>query len=318
VGCRSTKEANLISSYTVGIYPRSEELIEATRQNAKNLSSLYLKGKKEFIAVQKKANLGYVCDPLLDWDDIYRPFSKLKSVRIEALNRVYETNTFYRKLSFDGDLNDAGNIIKSNIALSLLPKNRTVCITEPYTFADVHLSTKYKKKEDFTIAISKMLRKEIDALVKVGFGLIQLLGPSIAYSKAVDFGLIKDALTVITKGLNAKTILHLYFGDVSGKIENLLGLPVSGLGFDTETTSLSSIRKHSFSGRSLAVGMINSYNTKMEDKQESISKLNDLISNTKPNETFVTTNFDLQFLPKNFAVKKILRLGEIARGVKNA
>ena len=115
----------MISSYTVGIYPRSEELIEATRKNSKNLSSFYLREKKEYIAIQKKAKLGYVCDPLLDWDDIYRPFSKLKSVKLAALNRIYETNTFYRRLSFDGPLDDAGNIVKSSLAISLLPKNRT-------------------------------------------------------------------------------------------------------------------------------------------------------------------------------------------------
>lgn len=308
----------MISSYTVGIYPRSEELIEATRKNAKNLSSLYLAGKKEYIAIQKKANLGYVCDPLLDWDDIFRPFSKLKSVKLEALNRVYETNTFYRKLSFDGDLSDAGNIIRSNLAVSLLPKNRAVCITDPYTFADVHLSTKYKKKEEFTIAIAKMLRKEIDTLVKSSFGLIQLVAPSIAYNAKVDFGLVKEALSIITRGLKAKTVLHLYFGDVSKKMEKLLDLPVSGLGFDITSTPISSIKKHSFSGKLLAVGMVNSYNTKLEDKAECILELNNIISKTKPDESFVTTNFDLQYLPKEFAVRKILRLGEIAKGVKSA
>ena len=308
----------MISSYTVGIYPRSEQLIDATRKNAKNLSSLFLAGKKECIAIQKKAKLGYVCDPLLDWDDIFRPFSKLKSVKLEGLNRIYETNTFYRKLSFDGDLSDAGNIIRSNLDVSLLPKNRSACIADPYTFADVHLSAKYKKKDELAIAIAKMLRKEIDSLVKSGFGLIQLVAPSIAYNAKVDFGLVRDALSIITHGLKAKTILHLYFGDVSKKIEKLLDLPVSGLGFDTTSTPISSIKKHSFSKKLLAVGMVNSYNTKIEDIKECVLELNNVISKTKPAEAFVTTNFDLQYLPREFAVRKILRLGEIARGAKSA
>lgn len=308
----------MISSYTVGIYPRSEELIEATRKNSKNLSSLYLKEKKEYITVQKRAKLGYVCDPLLDWDDIYRPFSKLKSAKLSALNRIYETNTFYRRLSFDGPLDDAGNIVKSSLAVFLLPKNRTACIADPYTFADVHLSTKYKKREEFTLAIAKMLRKEIDALVKSGFELIQLVAPSIAYNEKVDFGIVKNSLEIITRGLKAKTILHFYFGDVSKKIEKLLDMPVSGLGFDTTLTPISSIKKHSFSGKSLAVGIVNSYNTKLEDKQECVTELNNIISKTKPDEVFVTTNFDLQYLPKDFAVRKILRLGEIAKGVRSA
>ena len=308
----------MISSYTVGIYPRSEELIEATRKNANNLSLLYLKEKKEYITLQKKAELGYICDPLVDWDDIYRPFSKLKSVKTEALNRTYETNTFYRRLSFNGPVEDAGKIIKSNLSISLLPKNRAVCIVDPYTFADVHVSTIHKKKDELTIVIARMLRKEVDSLVKSDFNLIQILAPSIAYNKKVDFEILKKSLSIITKGLKAKTILHLYFGDVTKKIKDLLEVPVSGLGFDTATTPPSSIKKHSFSGKLLAIGLINSYNTKLEDKKNSISRVNDITSQTKPDETFVTTNFDLQYLPKDFAVKKILRLGEIARGVKSA
>lgn len=308
----------MISSYTVGIYPRSEELIGATRQNSKNLPSLFLKEKKEYIAIQKKAKIGYVCDPLVDWDDIFRPFSKLKSVSLGALNRVYETNTFYRKLSFDGPIEDIGNIVKSSLAMSLLPKNKAACLADPYTLADQNLSSKYKKFDEFVIAIAKMLRKEIDSLVKSGFGLIQLVAPSIAYNPKVDFGVAKEGLDIVTRGLRAKTILHLYFGDVSKKIEKLLDLPVTGLGFDLTSTPVSSVKKHSFSGKSLALGIINSYNTKLEDKQECVKELNSILSKTKPKEAFVTTNFDLQYLPKEFAVRKILRLGEIARGVKIA
>ena len=70
----------MISSYTFGIYPRSEELIEATRKNTENLDSLSQKETDEYINAQKNANLGFVSDPLLKWDDIFRPFSSLTSV----------------------------------------------------------------------------------------------------------------------------------------------------------------------------------------------------------------------------------------------
>jgi len=46
-------------------------------------------------------------------------------------------------------------------------------------------------------------------------------------------------------------------------------------------------------------------------------KLCFLIEETNPKEAFVTTNFDLEYVPKKFALKKVLVLGEIARGVKN-
>ncbi len=307
----------MISSYTFGIYPRSEELIEATRKNTENLDSLFQKETEEYITAQTNAGLGFVSDPLLKWDDIFRPFSNLSSVTPTALNRIYEMNTFYRVLSFDGqDLVGGGNIVQSNLDSSL-PKNKTAAIPEPFTFAELHTSNKFKRKEDFTINLAKMLRVEIDSLVKSGFEAIQLLGPSIAYNNEVDFGLVSDALKILTSGLEAKTILHTYFGDVSKKIESLLDLPVSGLGFDITTTPASSIEKHSFSDKLLTVGIINSFNTAIEKPQECIKQVDEINAKTKPKESYVSTNFDLEYVPKEFAMNKISVLGEIARGAKD-
>ena len=307
----------MISSYTFGIYPRSEELIEATRKNTENLDLLFQKETEEYISAQKNAGLGFVSDPLLKWDDIFRPFSNLSSVTPTALNRIYEMNTFYRVLSFDGqDLVGGGNIVQSNLDSSL-PKNKTAAIPEPFTFAELHTSNKFKRKEDFTINLAKMLRVEIDSLVKSGFEAIQLLGPSIAYNNEVDFGLVSDALKILTSGLEAKTILHTYFGDVSKKIESLLDLPVSGLGFDITTTPASSIEKHSFSDKLLTVGIINSFNTAIEKPQECIKQVDEINAKTKPKESYVSTNFDLEYVPKEFAMNKISVLGEIARGAKD-
>ena len=307
----------MISSYTFGIYPRSEELIEATRKNTENLDSLSQKETEEYITAQKNANLGFVSDPLLKWDDIYRPFSNLTSVNLSSLNRIYEMNTFYRILSFDGpNFINGGNTVQSNLDSSL-PKNKTVAVPEPFTFADRHISKEFKTTEDFAMNLAKMLRAEIDSLVESGFEVIQLLAPSIAYNKEVDFGVVSDALKIITDGLKAKTILHTYFGDVSTKIESLLNLPVSGLGFDITTTPASSIEKHSFSDKILTIGIINSFNTAIEKPQECIKQVDEINAKTKPKESYVSNNFDLEYVPKEFAMNKISVLGEIARGAKD-
>jgi methionine synthase II (cobalamin-independent) len=309
----------LISSYTFGIYPRSEELIEATRKNTENLDSLFQSETEEYISAQKNANLGFISDPLLKWDDIFRPFVNPPAVKPAALNRIFEMNTFYRVLEFyehpwhHGELD--GTVV-CNLALSLLPKNRTVAVVEPYTFANLH-TVNQNYDRDFNMDLAKMLRREIDSLVESGFEVIQLLAPSIAYNKEVDFGVISDALKIITDGLKAKTILHTYFGDVSTKIESLLDLPVSGLGFDITTTPASSIEKHSFSDKLLTLGVINSFNTAIEKPQECIKQVDEINAQTKPKESYVSNNFDLEYVPKEFAISKISVLGEIARGAKD-
>ena len=42
-----------------------------------------------------------------------------------------------------------------------------------------------------------------------------------------------------------------------------------------------------------------------------------ILSKTKPNDAFITTNFDLEYIPKEFAQPKIVLLGEIGRRVKS-
>jgi len=167
------------------------------------------------------------------------------------------------------------------------------------------------------INLAKMLRVEIDSLVESGFEVIQLLAPSIAYNEEINFGLVSDALNIITDGLKAKTILHTYFGDVSTKIESLLDLPVSGLGFDITTTPASSIEKHSFSDKLLTIGIINSFNTAIEKPQECIKQVDEINANTKPKESYVRNNFDLEYVPKEVAMNKISVLVEFARGAKD-
>ena len=192
----------MISSYTFGIYPRSEELIEATRKNTENLDSLFRNETEEYISVQKNANLDFISDPLLKWDDIFRPFSNLKSVNLSSLNRIYEMNTFYRVLSFDGSaFTDGGNTVKSNLDSSL-PKNKTAAIPEPFTFAELHTSNESKRKEDFVLNLAKMLRPEIDSLVESGFEIKQVPITFVervnGYSK-MSFLIILEALITVNK-----------------------------------------------------------------------------------------------------------------------
>ena len=41
------------------------------------------------------------------------------------------------------------------------------------------------------------------------------------------------------------------------------------------------------------------------------------MQNTNPKESYVSNNFDLEYVPKEFAMNKISVLGEIARGAKD-
>jgi len=83
--------------------------------NTEYLDSRFQRETEGYISAQKNANLRFVSAPLLKWDDIFRPFSNLSEVTPAALYRIYEMNTFYRVLSFDGSaFTDGSNTVQSN------------------------------------------------------------------------------------------------------------------------------------------------------------------------------------------------------------
>ena len=308
----------MIKTFVLGIYPRSPKLIDATRKNDKKLQMLFKIEKKKLIKEQQKAKLSYVCDPLLDWNDMFRPFSNLKGVSLGALNRFFETNTFYRRLIINGELDDYSNIIKSNLAFSLLPKNKEVaaCMPDPYTFADLNENKYYKNHTDYLFAIADMLKKEAQTLAKAKVKLIQLNAPSIAYkSDNVDISLIKDAIERIKQGLKAKVYLHLYFGSVSKIFSRLLDIKIDGLSIDVSSTDLNSLIGYKVDN-GLCLGAVDAMSTRMEDVKETAKIISNAFDKMDPKEAYISTTCDLEFLPYEFAVKKLSRLGAIARNVK--
>jgi methionine synthase II (cobalamin-independent) len=307
----------LVKTYALGIYPRSDKLIEATRKNDERLPQLFQMAKRKLIREQQEAKLTYVSDPLLDWNDMFRPFSAVKNVRAGALNRFFETNTFYRKLIINGDLNGSP-VVKSHLALSLLPKKKEIaaCLPDPNTFAQLNENRFYKDRTEYLFAVADMLKREAKALAASKVKLIQLNAPSIAYnSESIDLATVKDAVERVKDGVKAKVYLHLYFGNISKIFSKLLDVKVDGLSVDLSHTDIKSLTDFRVD-RGLCLGVINSMNTKMEDVKETAKIVARALDKMSPKEAYISTTCDLEFLPYDFAVKKLSRLGAIGRKVQ--
>src|SRR5918994_477052 len=102
---RQKKENELpeIRAYVPGIYARSEELVQATRDLDRGRTTeeaaeeQRLADLRAFIEAQREAGLDYFSDGLLNWQDIFRPFDEsAEGLRPGPLTRFLNTNTFYR------------------------------------------------------------------------------------------------------------------------------------------------------------------------------------------------------------------------------
>jgi methionine synthase II (cobalamin-independent) len=161
-----------------------------------------------------------------------------------------------------------------------------------------------------------MLKREAKALAASKVKLIQLNAPSIAYnSESIDLATVKDAVERVKDGVKAKVYLHLYFGNISKIFSKLLDVKVDGLSVDLSHTDIKSLTDFRVD-RGLCLGVINSMNTKMEDVKETAKIVARALDKMSPKEAYISTTCDLEFLPYDFAVKKLSRLGAIGRKVQ--
>lgn len=308
-----------VENYAVGIYPRSQLLVTATRKNSPNLPELFRKGKQSWMNVQRRAGLTYVADPMIDWDDIFRPFARVKGISLGPLNRFFETNTFYRRLIVNDALDDYGSIVKSILALDLMKEDRKVAsLPDPYTFSMLNENRYYKSHEDYLFAIADMLNAEAKALAREGIEIIQLNAPSIAYDfneRKIDLSTIKDAISRVKKGVKSRVYLYLYFGNVVGIFDELLDMKVDGIGIDVSSTKLASLVDYSID-KVLVIGIVDAMNTRMEEVKSTASALDFILDRMDVKHVVLTISNSLEYLPYRFAVKKLSVLGKITRLLK--
>ncbi|MCZ6648717.1 MAG: hypothetical protein O7B30_05705 [Thaumarchaeota archaeon] len=295
-----------------GIYPRSERLIEATRRQDPKLSRLFEEEKRKIIRQEFDAGLDFMTDPLIDWDDILRPFTEnLGGVEIGALDRFYENNTFYRRPLVLSEVKSRGHILSSAISNTLFPKKKAwkVDLLDPYSMADLSENRYYRSKEELMFAYSKVLAKELRGLPS-NLALVQFNAPSLARTKDKDtISQAKEAIRMATRGIEATKCLHLYFGNISSTLPQFLDFGVDILGIDFINSDLQSFQGTTFT-KALACGCVDAQNTRIERPSEIVAFVTRVVNVLNPKSISVIPNTDLEFIPQPFARKKVQAIGK--------
>ena len=298
-----------------GIYSRSGSLVQTTRRLPPDLPARYREEKERIIAFQEKVGISHLVDPLSNWDDIFRPFTEeLGGLTKGALARYYGNNTFYRQPMVISKITGNGNIALHHLDTDLLSRHATkkVTLPDPFTFADCCEDRFYGKKEDLMFDLAEVLAQEARTLHSSGFSILQLNGPSVA--KVRDHGLLKrigEATEIISKAFPSNTLLHLFFDDVSPIIRDLLDFKVDGIGIDFTTTKLISLKDSGFD-KILAAGLVDARSTHLEDSKQIASEGRLAQELLEPKGLHLVPSADLEFLPQEFANKKVSRLVKAA------
>jgi len=293
----------------VGIHPRTEELVRASREFDRGRIS-----REEYevevencinriIEEQKKLGFRQITDGMIKWDDIFRPFSKvLNGVTAGSLTRFFDNNTFYRKLEIREKIEYRGGF------LSYMSRGSEKAIVPGlYTFADLSHNEYYKDKLDLMWDYFEALKAISLELRENGISFLQLNEPSIVYRykrreiSKDEIKLIASCFRELRKILSIS--IHLYFGDCSKAVNFLAEEDVEPIGIDLMETEPESIDVPA----KLILGVVDSRNTFMEDPNQ----IADMIRGIHGEIVGISPNCDLEFLPYEQARRKMEILKEV-------
>jgi len=323
----------MVGSYVTGIFPRPNKLIEATRayergkMREEDLERFFIKASDEVIRFQVKTELSYVTDGMLKWQDLLRPFTdSLKGVERGTLTRWFNNNVFYRKPIITGRVSREHAVVPKYSYLDLLPKKVPwkAILPAPYTFAQLSDNRFYEDKLELMFEYAEVLREELKELTTLGFKYFQLSDPSLVYRPVEgkmpkdELEFVKDALKKTVKGVSAKICLQTFFGDFNNILPEALEFPVDHLGIDLYETDIKSLKEYEFD-KGVALGMVDSRSSLIEEVDELVSIAKDLIESIYPSkirEVFICPNCDLEFLPWERAKAKIEVISRVAKALE--
>lgn len=291
-----------VRAYVPGIYPRSEELVQATRDlergrtMAVEVDARVAADLEQLVAVQQAAGLDLLADGMLRWQDLFRPLVDASSgLEPGPLSRFLDTNTFFRAPRATSTEPKLHRPLAEEF-VAPLPGPRLVTLPSPYAFSRGTGLT--------PSAFSRgVLKPQIDSL---DADLVVLSEPFLAREDKPDLDTVAGALELLRGG--PPLALQLTFGNARTVLEQGAGdLPVAGIGIDFYATRATDVPL-GFKKRLLA-GVVDARSSSLEDAGV-LAAFAARLDSRGVADVDLVPNGDLQLVPDAIAREKLARLGQ--------
>jgi 5-methyltetrahydropteroyltriglutamate--homocysteine methyltransferase len=287
-----------LQAFAPGIYPRTEALVQATRDldrgrtSAEAVDEQVQRDLDELVRVQQEAGLDLLADGLLRWQDLFRPLLEASDgLEPGPLTRFLDTNSFYRApTATSGEPRLRAPLDERYVAQ--LPAPRIVTLPSPYALAH---GTGIPPK----VVATQVLKPALDG---VDAELVVLSEPFLAREGAAGLDALHEALAALVGG--PKLALQITFGDARELLENgLAELPVEGIGVDFYATHATDVPAGF--GKLLLAGVVDARSSALEDPQE----IAEFVEGLGVERVALVPNGDLQYVSEPIARQKLARLG---------
>jgi len=304
-----------------GIYPRSEKLIQATREYERKGITLYELDRvfKEDINALKELqkDFEYKTQGQFYFQDLLRPFSEIvEDVKVNGLKRFYETNCFYRILIFENFKlkEDKKFFYHYFLCDGLFKKEEKLVFTFPFLFFFKEYSEGIS-----TSQIRELLLYVIGEIDKWGNKIIVFYEPSFGWKK-LDRDNKKEAKLFVEelKGFkNTKFFLHTFFFNIEEEVPFIFSLDFDGYGFDFYSNSIWKVMEGFPKDKFLLAGIINTESTLIERKETVIDFIEKIRKFIDKEKIYLSPSGVPELLPREIMDKKVRNLINIIGELKD-
>jgi 5-methyltetrahydropteroyltriglutamate--homocysteine methyltransferase len=306
-----------IVAYQHGIYPRSERVVQATRDAERGRTTTdavdraFADDRAAFLDLQRRAGLDLLSDGLIRWQDLFRPLVEgSEGMESRVLVRWFDNNSFFRAPELKGAPSLDG--LPPWVLEDGIPEPKMATLPSPYLFS------RAARPEGNADAVMESLARDVLApavreLVGAGHRLIHLEEPWLAFSgiEAVSWAPLERAMGTIRDAADqAALALHVYFGDASPHADRLTRLPVDAVGVDFGETDLESLPASWPVG--VVAGCLDGRSSVVEPVDAVVAFAGRVRDRLDASALYLSSASDLELLGPEVARRKVEVLGQAA------
>ena len=315
----------MLLTTSVGSLPKPDDLTKARSQvrkgelDAKTLRKMEEDATRTWIKLQEELGIDILVDGEQYRGDMVAYFAEhFGGFKTSELVRSYG-NRYYRKPIITGKITRRNPVTLAwwKFAQGLTTRPVKGMLTGPYTIMDWSFNEYYPSRRAATLAIAQVIREEARELEQAGAQYIQVDEPAIS-TRPEEMDLAIEALGIVTKGLRAKTITHICYGDFKTIGPKLHRLPVDqiDLEFANRDFELLEFFKGKRFPKEIGLGVVDVHSHRVESVDEVVRNLRRALKVFKPEKIYVDPDCGLKTRSVKEATEKLRVVVDATRAVR--
>ncbi|MBI2957193.1 MAG: methionine synthase, partial [Acidobacteria bacterium] len=229
-------------------------------------------------------------------------------------------NRYYRKPIITGPVDWQRPITVEwwQFAQGLTRKPVKGMLTGPYTIMDWSFNEYYPDRRQTCLALARMVRREVEALIEAGCKIVQVDEPALSV-RPEELPVALEGLHAVMDGLPAYFITHACYGAFEHIYPKMLEAPVDNFDLEMSNSGLDMLelfRKNRFT-KDISFGVVDSHSHQVEDLATVRQRIAQALEVLTPEQLWLDPDCGLKTRSVDESIGKLRVIVEAARAARS-